>query len=128
MNTNLLANITSQLTPQMMQKVSSRLGETSDHTQIAVDKAIPALLSGLLHLSSFTDGPAQLLNLINRDNYGRLLNNLSGLCDEGNTAQNMITVGQSILYLVFADKLEIVSKQVAAASGVTNDSASSHYP
>ena len=125
MNTNLLASITSQLTPQMVQKVSSRLGETSEQTQIAVDKAIPTLLSGLLHLSSFTDGPMQLLNLINHDNYGRLLNNLSGLCEEGDTAQNMMTAGQEILYLTFADKLKAVSERIAAASGVTNDSASS---
>lgn len=125
MNTKLLENITNQLTPQMIQKVSSRLGETPEQTQAAVDKAIPTLLASLMHLSSLPNGPAQLLNLINHDNYGRLLNNLSGLCDEGNTTQNVMITGQEILRVVFADKLDAVSERIAAASGVTTASASS---
>jgi hypothetical protein len=125
MNTNLLESMTSQLTPQMMQKVSSFLGETPAQTQTAVDGAIPTFLAGLMHFSSLTNGPAQLLDLINRDNYGRLLNNLSGLCDEGNTTQNVMTTGQEILRVVFADKLDVVSERIATASGVTTASASS---
>lgn len=125
MSTDLLESITNQLVPETIQKVSAFLGETLDHTQAAVDGAIPTILAGLMHFSSSANGPVQLLALINRDNYGRLLNNLSGLCDEGNTTQNVMTTGQEILRVVFADKLESASERVAAASGVTNISASS---
>jgi hypothetical protein len=125
MNTDLLESMTSQLTPQMLQKISSFLGETPGQTQTAVDRAIPILLAGLMHFSSFPNGPTQLLNLLNQANYGSLLNNLSGLLDGGNTTQNVMTAGQEILRVVFADKLSAVSELIAAASGVTNASASS---
>ncbi|MBI3246744.1 MAG: DUF937 domain-containing protein [Deltaproteobacteria bacterium] len=125
MSIDLLENIASQLTPQMTQKISSFLGETPAQTQTAIDGAIPTLLAGLMHFSSLANGPVQLLGLINRDNYGRLLNNLSGLCDEGNTTQNVMTTGQEILREVFADKLDAASERLAAASGVTAVSASS---
>ena len=125
MNTNLLENIREQLTPKMIQKVSSLLGETPAQTQTAVDGASPTVLAGLMHFSTLTNGPAQLLDLLNHDNYGRLLNNLSGLCDEGNTTQNVMTAGREILRVVFADKLDVVSERIATASGVTNASASS---
>lgn len=124
MSTNLLESMTNQLTPQMIQKVSSRLGETPAQTQKAVDGAVPTLLAALMHFSSLPNGPTQLLDLINHDNYGRLLNNLSGLCDEGNTTHKVTTAGQEILRIVFADKLDAVSERIAAASGVTNASAS----
>jgi len=125
MNTNLLESITNQLTPQMIQKVGSFLGETPSQTQTAVDGVIPTLLAGLMHFSSLPNGPTQLLNLLNQANYGSLLNNLSGLLGEGNTTQNMITAGEEIMRVVFADKIDAVSERIALASGVTNASASS---
>lgn len=124
MATNVLDSISNHLTPQMVQHVSARLGETPAQTQQAVDKAIPTLLASLIHFSS-THGSSQLLDLFHRANYGRLLNNLSGLLDEGNTTQNVIAAGQEVLSTVLADKLSAVSELVATASGVTNTSASS---
>ena len=124
MATNLLDSISDHLTPQMIQHVSARLDETPAQTQQAVDKAIPTLLASLIHFSS-TNGSSQLLDLFNRANYGRLLNNLSGLLDEGNTTQNVMAAGQEVLSAVLADKLNAVSELIATASGVTNTSASS---
>jgi hypothetical protein len=125
MTTNLLENIAEQLTPKMIQRVSTLMGETPAHTQKAVDGAILTLLAGLMHLSSSGDGPTRLVNLINHRNYGRLLNNLSGLLDEGNTAQTLIASGQDILSTLFTDKQSAVSALIADASGVTSASASS---
>jgi outer membrane protein OmpA-like peptidoglycan-associated protein/phosphohistidine swiveling domain-containing protein len=107
----------------MVRHVSLFLGETPAQTQQAIDRAIPTHLAGLIHLSSLPNGPDRLLALITHDNYGRLLNNLSGLCDEGNTTHNVITTGQEILHRVFAEKLATVCALLAAASGVTNTSA-----
>ena len=125
MTTNLLESIQQQLTPPMIQHVGTSMGETPAHTQKAVDGAILTLLAGLMHLSSSGDGPAQLVNLINHRNYGRLLNNLSGLLNEGNTAQTLIASGQDILSTLFTDKLSAVSELIANISGVTRASASS---
>ena len=125
MTPNLLESMQQQLTPDMIQHVSSFLGETPAHTQTAVDESISTVLAGLLHLSSSGAGPIQLLNLINQANYGSLLNNLSGLLEGGNTTQNLMTAGQEILGTLFAGKLNAVSELIATTSGVTNTSASS---
>jgi outer membrane protein OmpA-like peptidoglycan-associated protein len=125
MKTELLESITKQLTPEMLQHVSTLLGEAPAQTQKAVDRTIPTVLAGLIHLSSSANGPTQLLDLINHDNYGRLLNNLSGLLEQGNTAQILMTAGQDILSTLFAGKLNAVSELIATASGVSSTSASS---
>lgn len=125
MTTNLLESMQQQLTPEMIQKVSLLLDETPAQTQKAVDGAILTLLAGLMHLSSSGDGPTQLVNLIKYRNYERLLDNLSGLLGEGNTAQTLIASGQDILRTLFTDKLSAVCTLLATASGVTHVSASS---
>lgn len=125
MNTTLFPSIAKQLTPQMVQHVSQFLNETPARTQQAIDQAIPTLLAGLMHFSSVSQGPAHLFTLITHDNYSRLLNNLSGLCDEGNTTHNVITAGQEILRVVFADKRDAVRELIAGASGVSSASAAS---
>ena len=125
MATNLLESIQQQLTPEMIEHVGSFLGETPAHTHKAVDGAIPTVLVGLMRFSSSEAGPTPLLNLLNQANYGRLLNNLSGLFEGGNTAQNLMTTGQEILRTLFAGKLNAVSELLATTSGVTNTSASS---
>jgi hypothetical protein len=125
MATSLLGDIKTQLTPDMVHHLSSILGESPVNTQKAVDEVLPTLLAGVMHLSSSGDGPARLVNLINHRNYERLLNNLSGLFDKGNTAKTLIASGQDILSTLFASKLPAVSALIANDNGVTNASASS---
>jgi OOP family OmpA-OmpF porin len=123
MKTNLLESITEQLTPQMVQRVGTAMGETPVNSQNAVNGAIFTLIAGLMHLAASENGPTRLVNLINHRNYGRLLNNMSGLLDEGNTAKTLIASGQDILSTLFTDKQSAVSGLIASASGVINSSA-----
>jgi OmpA-OmpF porin, OOP family len=125
METKLLENIQQQLTPEMIEHVGTFLGESPTHTHKAIDGAIPTVLAGLMDFSSANAGPTSLLNFLNQENYGRLLNNLSGLLEGGNTMQNLMTTGQEILHTLFAGKLNAVSELIATSSGVTNTSASS---
>src|SRR5689334_19494746 len=125
MATSLLNDIKTQVTPDMVQHLSSLLGESPANTQKAVDQVLPTLLASVLHLSASEDGLTRLVNLINHRNYERLLNNLSGLFDTGNTAKILIASGRDILSTLFAGKLSAVSTLIANDSGVTNASASS---
>src|SRR5689334_12128120 len=124
MATTLLGDIKTQVTPDMVQHLSSLLGESPANTQKAVDEVLPTLLASVMHLSSSEDGPTRLVNLINHRNYERLLNNFSGLFDQGNTVKILIASGRDILSTLFAGRLSAVSALLANANGVTNDSAS----
>jgi len=97
MTTSLLGDIRTELTPAMVHHLSSLLGESPVNTQKAVDGVLPTLLAGVMHLSSSEDGPPRLVNLISHRNYERLLNNLSGMFDKGNTAKILIASGRDIL-------------------------------
>ncbi|MGE0826568.1 MAG: DUF937 domain-containing protein [Candidatus Binatia bacterium] len=124
MTTNLLSAIRTQLTPAIVHHLSSLVSESPVNTQQAVDEVLPTLLTGVIRLSSSGDGPARLVDLINHRNYERLLNNLSGLFDKGNTAKALIASGQDILRTVFAGKLSAVSALIAHTTHITNASAS----
>lgn len=124
MNTNLLENIREYLTPKILQHVSKSLGEDPNRTLRAVEGSIPTVLAGFVHFASLPNGPNQLLNLLENANYSRLLNNLSGLLDDGNTTQNVVNAGQEILKTVFVDKLSAVRELIRASSGVSEASAS----
>ncbi len=125
MATSLLSDIKTQLTPDMVQHLSSLLGESPVNTQKAVDEVLPTLLAGVMNFSSSGSGATQLVDLITHGDYGNVLNNLSGLLNEGNTAERMMSSGRNILSLVFAGKLPAVSELITTSSGIKNTSASS---
>src|SRR4051812_47990311 len=103
MNTNLLTSITNQLTPQMIQKASSSLGETPGQTQTAVDGAIPSILAGLIHFAALPKGATDPPTPLHKTNYESFLNTVWGWLGQDKTPKNMKTAGQEILRVVFAD-------------------------
>jgi len=125
MATNLLGDIQTQLTPDMVHHLSSLLGESPGNTQKAVDEVLPTLLVGVMSFSSSGSGATQLVDLTTHGDYGNVLNNLSGLLNEGNTAEKMMSSGRNILSLVFAGKLPAVSELITTSSGIKSTSAAS---
>jgi hypothetical protein len=123
MTTNLLESIAGQLTPKMIQRVSTLMGETPAHTQKAVDGVMPTVLAGVMHFSSSGGGAAQLVDVLTRGDYGNVLNNLTGLLDGGNTAERMMGSGRNILSMMFANKLPAVSELIMTYGGIKNTSA-----
>ena len=122
---SLLGAIKTQLTPDMVHHLSSVLGESPGNTQKAVDEVLPTLLAGVMHFSSSGSGATQLVDLITHGDYGKVLNNLSGLLNEGNTAEKMMSSGRNILSLVFAGKLAAVNELITTSSGIKSTSTSS---
>lgn len=125
MTTTLLENIKTQLTPEMMQHISSSLGETLATTQKAVDGIMPTILAGVVDFSSSGGGATQLVDTLTKGDYGNVLNNLSGLLNGGNTAERMMSSGRNILGMLFPTKLPAVSEIITTYSGIKSTSASS---
>jgi OmpA-OmpF porin, OOP family len=125
MTTNLLENMKTQLTPEMVQQMSVLLDETPATTLKAVDGIMPTLLAGVMHFSSSGSGATQLVDTLAKGDYGNVLNNLSGLLNPGNTAERMMSSGRNILGMLFPTKLPAVSEMITTYSGIKSTSAAS---
>ena len=125
MATNLMEMIQSQFTPEMLQQLSTVVGERPATTQKAVEGAIPTLLAGLANLASTGDGATQLANLLNQGNYGSLLTNFASLLGDGNATQGLISSGLDIVRTLFGGKSSAVIDWLASFCGIKSASASS---
>ncbi len=123
---NLLDLAKGALTPDIMQKVSTLIGESPTNTQKAVDGAIPSVLAGLLNFaSSNADGPGRLISLLTQGNYASLLGNLSGLLSGGSSTQDLLKTGKDLLGIIFGGRLGALTDLIANNSGIKSTSASS---
>ena len=126
MATNLIDTVKDYLTPEIMQKISSIIGETPGAAQKGMDSVIPALLAGVSDLSSSADGASQLSNLIDKaTNNGNLLSNLPGQLSGGTTTQTLLNTGSGILSALFGNRLDSVISALTSALGIGSGSVSS---
>jgi outer membrane protein OmpA-like peptidoglycan-associated protein len=125
MATNLLDTIESYLTPEVLQKISSVVGESPANTQKAMEGTLPTLLAGLTNFSSSGDGATQLANLLSQGDYSNLISNLPSLLSGGNATQNLMSSGREILNMLFGGKLSAIIDLIANSSGIKSASASS---
>lgn len=126
MATNLLDSVKGLLTPDIMQKISTLIGENPASTQKTVDSAVPSLLAGLTnYVSANPDGASRLLSFLNQGNYGSLLNNLPGLLGDSSATQNLTNSGKTILSMLFGGKLGSLTDLIANSGGIKTSSTSS---
>jgi outer membrane protein OmpA-like peptidoglycan-associated protein len=125
MATNLMDTVKDYLTPDIMQKISSLIGESPNMTQKAVESIVPALLTRAADLSSSPDGANQLVNLINQGSNGNFLSNLSSQLSGETTAQNLMSSGSGILSVLFGGKLNSIIEAITSALGMKGASVSS---
>lgn len=126
MATNLIDTVKEYLTPDIMQKISSIIGETPGTAQKGLDSVIPALLARMADLSSSADGASQLSNLMDKaTNNGNLLSNLPGQLSGGTATQTLLNTGSSILSTLFGDRLNSVISAITSALGTGSASVSS---
>jgi len=88
MSNNIVEMITSQLGGDAMGKLSSFLGESTDHTHKAVGAAVPALLAGLSNTASTPEGARRLSSITEQADTGLLGNFSSMLSSQGAAIQN----------------------------------------
>src|SRR5215813_7362550 len=126
MATNLIDTVKDYLTPDIMQKISSIIGETPGTAQKGMDSVIPALLAGVSDLSSSADGASQLSSLIDKaTNNGNLLSNLPGQLSGGTATQTLLNTGSGILSALFGNRLDSVISALTSALGIGSGSVSS---
>jgi outer membrane protein OmpA-like peptidoglycan-associated protein len=123
---NLVELIKGYLTPDILKKASTFVGESESATQKALNGIVPTLLAAIANQASTTDGAERLGRMLDTGKYdGSALNNLGSVFSGGETTQKAITEGKSILSTLFGSKTEGLTDQIAGFAGIKAGSAAS---
>ena len=126
MAVNLIELAKGYLTPDIIQKAASFVGESEPATQKGMNGIIPTLIAGLANQASTSGGAEKLSRILDTGKYdGSALNNLGSLFSGGETTQKAVTQGKDILSSLFANKTEGLIDQIARFAGLRTGSASS---
>jgi len=126
MSNNLLADLSGLLTPDLIGKAASMLGDSEPAVSKGMSAVFPVLLGSLANRSSDSAFASTLFNLV-RDpaNDGSLLGNVAGLLSPGAASSPMMALGGKLLSTLFGNNLGSLGGSLAGYSGVKPSSASS---
>jgi OmpA-OmpF porin, OOP family len=124
MAVNLVELVKGYLTPDILQKAGSFVGESESATQKAMNGIVPALIAAMSTQASTTDGAEKLSRMLDAGKYdGSALNNLSSIFSGGETTQKAITQGKGILSSLLGNKTEGLIDQITRFAGIRTGSA-----
>ena len=126
MAVNLVELAKGYLTPDIIQKAASFVGESESATQKAMNGIVPTLIAGLANQASTNGGAEKLSRMLDTGKYdGSALNNLGSLFSGGETTRKAVTEGKDILGSLLGNKTEGLVDQIARFAGIRTGSASS---
>ena len=126
METNLVDILKGYVTPDVISKASTMLGESESGIYKGVSASIPTLLSGLVHKSNDSSTMESVMNLINENssNYDNVLSNLPSLLT-GYGNSTALDSGSKLMALLFKNKQSDTTDVIARTSGIKDSSAAS---
>ena len=125
MATNLIEVANSLLTPDVVSRVSSLIGETPAKTGQALGMVVPSLAGIACNEASTPGGASKLYNLISSTSLpGDLHTNLAGLLSGGAATDSLLKTGSGLITSVLGDRAGTVAKLVSDSSGIGFSSAS----
>ncbi len=123
---NLLDSAKSLLTPDVVTKISSLIGETPGKTQQALGVAIPSVAGSLCNVASTPAGAGKIHDLIsNTPLPADLLTNAGGLLAGGTATQSLMQTGSRLISSLLGDRAGAVANVIGNAAGIQFSSASS---
>jgi hypothetical protein len=112
------------LTADAINRVSLLVGENPHATRLALDRAIPTVLAGLIGLASAAPGAAELAGWVGgRPEVREAAQNEASLLEGGEGTRRALAAGQDLLARLFGERLVAVGDLVARTSGVSATSA-----
>lgn len=126
MAVNLVELVKGYLTPDIVQKATTFVGESESATQKAMSGIVPTLIAAMANQASTTGGAEKLSRILDTGKYdGSALNNLGSLFSGGETTQKAITQGKDTLSSLFGNKTEGLVEQIARFAGLRTGSSAS---
>lgn len=123
--TNLIDTVSTVMTPEVISKVSSLIGETPAKTQQAIGTVIPTLAGVACNEASTPGGASRLFNLINNTTLpSDLHSNLAGLLGGGGATERLVKTGSGVISSLLGDRAGAVANVIANSAGIQFSSAS----
>lgn len=123
---NLIEFLRDKLTPTVEQKISSFLGESQFNVNTAVNNVLPTILGGLIQQGTTDQGAKKVMDIIKDGGHtGDVLDNISGLLDNYDKSQLLVTIGSNIFNHFFGNTATILTDKIASLSEIKNSSAAS---
>ena len=125
MSINILDLVKTYFTPATVEKLADFVGENPSGVQNALGGILPSLLAGIMDKASTTGGANEIFSLINDNKEETILPNLSGLLNNPEQTQGLISIGSQLLPLLFGNKVGNITDRVASQNGIKKSSVSS---
>jgi OmpA-OmpF porin, OOP family len=126
MATNLIENISSYITPDIINKASAFLHESPSNTSMAMSGIIPTLLGGITNMASSPGGATQLAGMLgSAGQHEGLLNGLSSYFSGGSSTTGLIHQGEGLVSSLFGGRQDSVTSAISSFSGIGSGSATS---
>jgi outer membrane protein OmpA-like peptidoglycan-associated protein len=122
MSQNLLESLTGMITPDLVGKAASMLGESETGVSKAMSAIGPAVLQGILSKGA-SDNGAGILDMAKQAATSGILDNIGGLFGGGNSG--MMSLGTSLLSGLFGSKTSGIANLVASFAGIKPSSSNS---
>lgn len=123
---DILGLIKDKLTDTVADKVSGFLGESPDKISGALSTAVPAVLGGIMQHAHDETDTQKIMDIVKDGGHtGEVLDDLSGLLNNFDKTQLLITIGSNIFNHFFGSKGNAVVEKLASISGIRKTSASS---
>jgi len=125
MPTPLLDSLKDLVTPQLMSKAASLLGESEANTTKALGAALPSVLGGLLNKASDQGAAKKIFDLLtSRESDGSGLPNIDSFLTATPSKTGLGGLASQFLSSIFGDKLSSVARMISSVSGIKESSAS----
>jgi OmpA-OmpF porin, OOP family len=122
----ILGLIKDKLNESVSEKISGFLGESPDKIGVALQSAVPTVLGGIMQAAQDEIGTQKIMDVIKDGGHtGEVLDDLSGLLNNFDKTQLLITIGSNIFNHFFGNKNSAVVDKLSSLSGIRKTSASS---
>lgn len=126
MTTSLLDQARAQLTPEVIQRASSLVGESPANTQRAMEAAAPTIFAGIVQEGSSVTGASHLLELLEETG---LSGSMAGIAErreaESGAVESLVATGKELFNRLFGGRAGSVVEATAISSGMKYASMSS---
>ena len=112
----------SQLSDEMLGKLSSYIGAEPQQTAQAANGIFATLLGGLANNASSEGGLSSLASALDRDHDGSVLDDLAGMVGgmlQGGGQESRATNGAGMLNHILGDRQEVAAEQIGQSSGLS---------